>query len=234
MAMPTSYLWFLELCAVGAIVATDICPSHEVDPCANGQILSSESYNPNSDCGVLLLSADGQFVQYVLTSFDVEAHFDHVTIYDGADADAPVIGRFAGNDTPPPLTSSGNAMFVRIQSDESTQGAGFAGKTLCVNPAGCTLAKPELSHGALGTCHEKLAHGEACRLACAEGFTDMDVELTCSAGKVTRSCATLLKMVLGNIAIVFDKFSFGPRSARSFRRVPATVGARWGSTKHAQ
>lgn len=60
---------------------------------------------------------------------DMEAHlecaYDHIEIYDGRDGKAPSMGRFCGTKKPPPITSSGNKLFVRFFSDNSVQKKGF-------------------------------------------------------------------------------------------------------------
>lgn len=60
---------------------------------------------------------------------DMEAHlecaYDHIEIYDGRDTKAASLGRFCGTKKPPPITSSGNKLFVRFFSDNSVQKKGF-------------------------------------------------------------------------------------------------------------
>lgn len=54
-----------------------------------------------------------------------ECAYDHLEIYDGRDAKAPVLGRFCGAKEPEPLLSSGNRMFLKFVSDNSVQKKGF-------------------------------------------------------------------------------------------------------------
>lgn len=60
---------------------------------------------------------------------DMEPHlecaYDHIEIYDGRDGKAPSLGRYCGSKKPPPVTSSGNKMFIRFFSDNSVQKKGF-------------------------------------------------------------------------------------------------------------
>lgn len=55
----------------------------------------------------------------------MECAYDHIQIYDGRDVKAPSLGRFCGTKKPPPITSSGNKLFVRFFSDNSVQKKGF-------------------------------------------------------------------------------------------------------------
>lgn len=55
----------------------------------------------------------------------LECAYDHIEIYDGRDAKSPSLGRFCGTKKPPPITSSGNKLFVRFFSDNSVQKKGF-------------------------------------------------------------------------------------------------------------
>lgn len=60
---------------------------------------------------------------------DMEPHlecaYDHIEIYDGRDGKAPSLGRYCGSKKPPPVTSTGNKMFIRFFSDNSVQKKGF-------------------------------------------------------------------------------------------------------------
>lgn len=60
---------------------------------------------------------------------DIEAQpecaYDHLEVYDGRDAKAPVLGRFCGIKKPEPVVASGSRMFLRFYSDNSVQRKGF-------------------------------------------------------------------------------------------------------------
>lgn len=55
----------------------------------------------------------------------LECAYDHIDIYDGRDGKAQKLGRFCGTKKPPPITSSGNKLFIRFFSDNSVQKKGF-------------------------------------------------------------------------------------------------------------
>ena len=71
-----------------------------------------------------------QRVQLHFVSFDVEAHsrcnYDSVRIYDGRGTSAPLMRTICGDSLPGDVTSSGNTMFVRFQTDGSATRSGFS------------------------------------------------------------------------------------------------------------
>uniref|UniRef100_A0A493TRC7 Bone morphogenetic protein 1 n=1 Tax=Anas platyrhynchos platyrhynchos TaxID=8840 RepID=A0A493TRC7_ANAPP len=68
-------------------------------------------------------------VPQTFTELDIEAQqectYDHLEVYNGKDAKAPVLGRFCGAKEPEPIVSSGNKMFLKFVSDNSVQKKGF-------------------------------------------------------------------------------------------------------------
>ncbi|KAI0223599.1 Cubilin [Lamellibrachia satsuma] len=69
-------------------------------------------------------------VQLSFVSFGLEAKsdcsYDNVSIYDGTDWSAPLLGTFCGETLPDDVTSSGNTMFVRFKTDEGSTSDGFS------------------------------------------------------------------------------------------------------------
>lgn len=51
--------------------------------------------------------------------------YDAVTVYDGANDEAPVIGSYCGTDLPSDILASTNHLYVVFQSDSSDNAAGF-------------------------------------------------------------------------------------------------------------
>lgn len=66
-------------------------------------------------------------------SFDVEANFDYLYIYDGADINAPQItgSPFTGTNSPGNFTSSGGALTFRFVSDGATTAPGWLATYAC-------------------------------------------------------------------------------------------------------
>ena len=70
-------------------------------------------------------------MQYRWFSFQVEYHsscnYDYIEIRDGGDAESPLLGkRLCGKVVPSTIKSSGNKMFVKFHTDESTTWKGFS------------------------------------------------------------------------------------------------------------
>jgi Peptidase C10 family/Secretion system C-terminal sorting domain/CUB domain/Spi protease inhibitor len=87
-----------------------------------------ENYQDNTNASWLLQpqSASDSInnVSITFSQFDLEAN-DFVTVYDGVDASATVLGTFTGTDIPDDMTSTGNQLFVTFVSDASGNGTGF-------------------------------------------------------------------------------------------------------------
>lgn len=77
----------------------------------------------NSELAVLLPGLQ-TFVEMDIES-QPECAYDHLEVYDGRDAKAPVLGRFCGSKKPEPVLATGSRMFLRFYSDNSVQRKGF-------------------------------------------------------------------------------------------------------------
>uniref|UniRef100_A0A671V8B6 Metalloendopeptidase n=1 Tax=Sparus aurata TaxID=8175 RepID=A0A671V8B6_SPAAU len=88
-----------------------------------------DKYPSKKACTWALTTTPGHRIKIAFNEIDMEAHlecaYDHIEIYDGRDGKAPSMGRFCGTKKPPPITSSGNKLFVRFFSDNSVQKKGF-------------------------------------------------------------------------------------------------------------
>jgi hypothetical protein len=73
-----------------------------------------------------------------------ECAYDHLEVFDGRDAKAPVLGRFCGSKKPEPVLATGSRMFLRFYSDNSVQRKGFQAShstgEACLGPAYCLHA----------------------------------------------------------------------------------------------
>ena len=75
-----------------------------------GPIVYEQGHAHNEDCRWLTTCETG-VPTLTFSSFDTEANYDYVTVYDGANiATAARIGRFHGVRIPPLLVGSGDAM----------------------------------------------------------------------------------------------------------------------------
>jgi len=97
-------------------------------------------YSGNEDITTTLCPDNtGDVVTIQFLSFDTEACCDNLSIYDGPDANSPLVGTYAGTNIPPMYTStdaSGCLTFV-FHSDGSIQHAGWVANILCGPPPTC-------------------------------------------------------------------------------------------------
>lgn len=88
-----------------------------------------DKYPSKKECTWAISTTAGHRVKLTFTELDIEAQqectYDHLEIYNGKDAKAPVLGRFCGAKEPEPIVSSGNKMFLKFVSDNSVQKKGF-------------------------------------------------------------------------------------------------------------
>ncbi|MCO4771481.1 MAG: hypothetical protein KDA24_15720, partial [Deltaproteobacteria bacterium] len=109
-------------------------------------------YDNNLNCGWLIDVGTGTYADITLSfsAFDVEATFDEVNVYDGADANASLLGSFDGTSLPAPITSTGTQLFVEFVTDSSVTYEGWnASWTANLPPPTCS-GTTNLS-GATGT-----------------------------------------------------------------------------------
>ncbi|TRY85811.1 hypothetical protein DNTS_011858, partial [Danionella cerebrum] len=57
--------------------------------------------------------------------FDHQCHYDYIEVRDGDGLNSPLIGRFCGNDRPPPIRSSGDSLHILFISDGYKHFDGF-------------------------------------------------------------------------------------------------------------
>ena len=94
-------------------------------------------------------------VSLTFSSFDVESGYDHLLVYNGANNQAPLIGKYSGTSSPGTLTASSGKMYLELRSDCATTRAGFAATWSSVG--GSTASCPTDSYEA----NETLAAGKA-------------------------------------------------------------------------
>lgn len=82
-------------------------------------------YQNNSSCSYLIEHPSSAPMNLQFTRWQLADAGDKVTIYDGADNTAPVLGSFDGAQTPTVLTSSSNRVFVEFDTDGSGQDLGW-------------------------------------------------------------------------------------------------------------
>ena len=80
-------------------------------------------------------SGAGNCVRLAFTSFDIEANFDEMTIYDGANTSAPVIGVYTGTNSPGLITSNNGCLTITFTSDGIFNYTGWSAVLSCVSCA---------------------------------------------------------------------------------------------------
>ncbi len=65
------------------------------------------------------------------TSFDVEANYDYLYLYDGPTTSDPLIGTYTGTNSPGIVTSTGGDITVRFTSDGATVNPGWVANWTC-------------------------------------------------------------------------------------------------------
>ncbi|XP_064410135.1 cubilin [Latimeria chalumnae] len=91
-----------------------------------------QPYGTNVDCSWVIQVDNSHRVLLNFTDFDIEhgysCSYDYVAIYDGPSAESPRLGKLCGGQTPEPITSTQNTIYVRFRSDNSIQHKGFSAR----------------------------------------------------------------------------------------------------------
>jgi len=108
----------------------------QVGPCSQSDQYESSQESGDLGCDSYgdrlqvswLINPTNSGLRILLTfsEFDTEANYDFVSIYDGMDQNAPLLGSFSGSVIPGPFSSSGNALLVVFTADEYVEGGGFS------------------------------------------------------------------------------------------------------------
>uniref|UniRef100_A0A8C4TM96 CUB domain-containing protein n=1 Tax=Erpetoichthys calabaricus TaxID=27687 RepID=A0A8C4TM96_ERPCA len=86
-------------------------------------------YPPNVDCSWVLNVDRGHRVLLTFNEFEIENHnacnYDYL-VYDGPDANAPLLGKLCGLNMPAAITATQSTMYIRFRSDSSFNHKGFS------------------------------------------------------------------------------------------------------------
>ena len=74
----------------------------------------------------LIAPSGASKVTLTFSSFDLEANYDYVLVYNGSNSQAPLIGKYSGTTNPGTLVATSGKMFVELRSDCATTRPGFA------------------------------------------------------------------------------------------------------------
>ncbi|XP_041917184.1 inactive serine protease PAMR1 [Alosa sapidissima] len=131
-----------------------------------------ESYPINAKCEWTIyvnrgMTVDLRFSMLSL-EFDHSCRYDYVEVRDGDRMDSPIIGRYCGSESPPPIISSGYSLHIRFVSDGYNN---FDGFFATFQEASACSSSPCL-HG--GTCN--LDPVQSFRCACPADYTGHQCE----------------------------------------------------------
>ncbi|XP_073688388.1 inactive serine protease PAMR1 isoform X2 [Garra rufa] len=126
-----------------------------------------ESYPNNARCEWTLkvdqpFTIDLRFMMLSL-EFDYSCQYDYVEVRDGESLNSPVIGRFCGNERPPPIKSTGSSLHILFVSDGYKN---FDGFFVIFQESSECISSPCLHDG---TCILDSSHSFHC--ACLAGYT---------------------------------------------------------------
>ena len=134
-------------------------------PCAVSTTLTMNSGSFDDGSGLGLDYVNGQTCAWLITpttgtvtlsfsAFDIEPINDTITVYDGININAPLLGRFSGNSIPANLTSSSNSMYVQFKSNATISAPGFdasytvnSSSTPCLGSTTLTAANGNFTDG---------------------------------------------------------------------------------------
>lgn len=117
-----------QITYINVVNAANICQSAAMT--SNSGILYDSGgptgdYVDQQNCS-FLIDPCGTNLQLTFSQFDLELNWDFLTIYDGANNLAPMIGPFTGNVLPGPFTSASGQFYIEFSSDFSVVAPGFA------------------------------------------------------------------------------------------------------------
>jgi Peptidase C10 family/CUB domain/Spi protease inhibitor/Secretion system C-terminal sorting domain len=82
-------------------------------------------YQNDMSCEWLINPTNGGPIRLSFSDFKTESLKDILYVYDGSDANAPLIGSYSGTQIPSTIVSSGDELFLRFDTDNATQKEGW-------------------------------------------------------------------------------------------------------------
>jgi hypothetical protein len=99
---------------------SEFCEGNSVLTALQGQISDGSGpnlYHNNTDCNWLIDPGISAPIKLYFNNFGTESGFDFLKIYDGANANATLLGSFDGQSLPPTITANSGQMFINFYSD---------------------------------------------------------------------------------------------------------------------
>ncbi|MCS6991495.1 MAG: CUB domain-containing protein [Chitinophagales bacterium] len=110
---------------------------------------SGANYSDNANFTMTFHSSTGECLVFTFTSFHTQGGNDILTVYDGPNTSAPIIGNFSGNKLPPAIVSSTSSITFRFVSNGSNNKMGWAASISC---APCGTIYTLSSNATYNTC----------------------------------------------------------------------------------
>ncbi|MDQ3108300.1 MAG: N-acetylmuramoyl-L-alanine amidase [Bacteroidota bacterium] len=104
----------------------------------------SGNYSGNEDYIFMITPPNATSVTVNFSTFDLEANFDSLFIYDGPSVSAPLVGVYTGTNSPGTITSTDTALTFRFISDPFVNTTGFTSSWTCTQ---LTTGIPENQNG---------------------------------------------------------------------------------------
>ncbi|MDP2424703.1 MAG: C10 family peptidase [Bacteroidales bacterium] len=96
-----------------------------------------QAYLNNANCSYLIAPTDSvKTITLNFIRFSTQPN-DIITIYNGANANAPMLGTFSGTNLPPSVTSTGNRMFITFATDGTENANGWLAEFSSTLPLYC-------------------------------------------------------------------------------------------------
>ena len=84
-----------------------------------------QQYGKDIDCRWLISSAGGNNLTLSFLDFKTESSSDILIVYEGSNVHGSLIDTYSGDNTPSPIVSNGNNMYLRFTSDFRWTSRGF-------------------------------------------------------------------------------------------------------------
>lgn len=111
---------------------------------------SAGNYGNDERKVTVIQPAGATSVTLTFTSFNTEAGYDYVYIYNGNSTSAPLLGKFAGTTNPGTFTGTSGALTIEFRSDCATISSGWAATWSCgsttVSPSNLQVTAPTCSN----------------------------------------------------------------------------------------
>lgn len=122
---------FIVITAVSAKAQSfNMCSGTQSTSAPSGYLYDSGGpsgyYSNYENCSFLIKANCPGNIVLNFSSFSTELNYDYITIYDGNNTSAPILGGYWGTGTIPPLTATSGFMLITFYSDGSGTYPGFA------------------------------------------------------------------------------------------------------------